>query len=122
MDTDTDEADTKKTRKKRKIVKLSEAKRLKVERAVEQRMQDNPNVFKLPASKRGVDELTDYFTKQRESVIKILPKEKRRYVIYIRKSTDDEAKQVRSLEDQEAECLELAKNMILDVERIKNYK
>ena len=41
--------------------------------------------------------------------IKILPKEKRRYVIYLRKSTDDEQKKVRSLDDQRTECLELAK-------------
>jgi DNA invertase Pin-like site-specific DNA recombinase len=117
MDTEPDDDKSKTTRKKRKVVKLSEQKRLKVERAVEQRMLDNPNVFKLPASKRGVEELTDYFTKQRESVIKILPKEKRRYVIYIRKSTDDEAKQVRSLEDQETECIELAKNLGVEVKK-----
>lgn len=81
MATDTDYDNTKKTRKKRKVVKLSEQKRLKAERAVEQRMQDNPNIYKLPASKRAIEELTDYFAKQQESVIKILPKEKRQYVI-----------------------------------------
>ena len=106
---------TKKPRKKRTIVKLSEHKRLAAEKAVEQRIRQNPNIFKLPISKRNVDDLTDYFTKQQESLIKILPKEKRRYVIYIRKSTDDEAKQVRSLEDQESECLELANHMQVDV-------
>jgi DNA invertase Pin-like site-specific DNA recombinase len=119
MAIDSDEDNTKKNRKKRKIVTLSEQKRLKAESAVNQRMQDNPNVFKLPVSKRSIDELTDYFAKQQESVIKILPKEKRKYVIYLRKSTDDEAKQVRSLEDQETECLELAKHMTLDIDRIK---
>ena len=117
MDTDPDDGKTKSNRKKRTVIKLSEQKRLKAERAVEQRMQDNPNIFKLPASKRGIEELTDYFAKQRESIIKILPKEKRRYVIYIRKSTDDEAKQVRSLEDQETECLELAKNLGVEVKK-----
>jgi DNA invertase Pin-like site-specific DNA recombinase len=106
---------TKKPRKKRTIVKLSEHKRLAAEKAVEQRMQQNPNIFKLPISKRNIDDLTDYFTKQQESLVKILPKEKRRYVIYIRKSTDDEAKQVRSLEDQESECLELAQRMVVDI-------
>ncbi|MCA9339802.1 MAG: recombinase family protein [Candidatus Saccharibacteria bacterium] len=33
-----------------------------------------------------------------------MPKEKRRYVMHLRKSTDDEAKQVRSLEDQQVPC------------------
>jgi DNA invertase Pin-like site-specific DNA recombinase len=108
-----DEASEDKTkiRKKRKIVKLSEKKRLAAEKAVEQRTQKNPAIFKLPTSNRNVDDLTDYFIKQQESFVKLLPKEKRRYVIYIRKSTDDEAKQVRSLEDQESECLELANNI-----------
>ena len=46
---------------------------------------------------------------------KILPKEKRRYVIYLRKSTDDEAKQVRSLPDQRIECLKLADRLEITV-------
>jgi len=102
------EENTKKTRKKRKVVKLPEKKRLAVEKSVEQRVLDNPNVFRLPTSKRTIDDLTNYFIKQKEGVTKILPKEKRRYVIYLRKSTDSEDKQVRSLPDQRIECLELA--------------
>ena len=101
----------KKVRKKREIIKLPEQKRLAVQQEVEQRVKDNPDIFKLPTSKRSIDDLTDYFVKQKEGLTKLLPKEKRRYVIYIRKSTDDEAKQVRSLEDQEAECLELAERI-----------
>jgi hypothetical protein len=97
---------TKKTRKKRKVVKLPENKRLAVEKTVEQRVLDNPNVFRLPVSKRTIDDLTNYFIKQKEGVTKILPKEKRRYVIYLRKSTDSEDKQVRSLPDQRIECSE----------------
>jgi DNA invertase Pin-like site-specific DNA recombinase len=46
---------------------------------------------------------------------KILPKEKRRYVIYLRKSTDDERKQVRSIDDQRKECLALAKRLDIKV-------
>ncbi len=44
-----------------------------------------------------------------------MPKEKRRYVIYLRKSTDDEKKQVRSLDDQKLECLELARDLTINV-------
>jgi hypothetical protein len=41
---------TKKPRKKRKVVKLPEQKRLAVEKTVEKRVQDNPDVFRLPVS------------------------------------------------------------------------
>ena len=109
----------KKVRKKRVIVKLPEMKRLAVQQEVEQRVKDNPDIFKLPSSKRNIDDLTDYFVKQKEGLTKLLPKEKRRYVIYIRKSTDDEAKQVRSLDDQEAECLELAERLKLDPKQLE---
>jgi DNA invertase Pin-like site-specific DNA recombinase len=105
----------KKVRKKRVVVKLPEQKRLAIEQAVEQRVQDNPDVFKLPTSKRTIENLTDYFIKQKEGITKLLPKEKRRYVIYLRKSTDSEDKQVRSLPDQRIECLELAERLGVDV-------
>ncbi|QQR54889.1 recombinase family protein [Candidatus Peregrinibacteria bacterium] len=39
----------------------------------------------------------------------------KRYCIYIRKSTDDPKKQVRSIEDQLAECLEIAQRMDINV-------
>lgn len=64
------------------------------------------------SSERTVNELLDYFAVTTEGTKKILPKEKRRYVIYLRKSTDDEAKQVRSLDDQRAECLRYATNVL----------
>jgi len=102
---------TKKPRKKRKVVKLPVKTRLAVEKTVEQRVLDNPDVFKLPVSKRTIDDLTSYFIKQKGGVTKILPKEKRRYVIYLRKSNDSEDKQVRSLPDQRIECLELAERL-----------
>lgn len=67
---------------------------------------------------RNVNELLDYFAAQKAGLKKILPKEKRRYVIYLRKSTDDEDKQVRSIEDQFDECKALASRMGLDPEKI----
>jgi len=60
----------------------------------------------------SIDELADYFTNtSNELKNRILPLEKRRYVIYLRKSTDDEAKQVRSIDDQRDECSELANRL-----------
>lgn len=41
-------------------------------------------------SERHVNELLDYFAATNKGLKKILPKEKRNYVIYLRKSTDDE--------------------------------
>lgn len=64
------------------------------------------------SSERSVNELLDYFSATTQGAKKILPTEKRRYVIYLRKSTDDEAKQVRSLDDQRTECLRYATNVL----------
>lgn len=69
-------------------------------------------------SERDVNELLDYFADTTEGSKKILPLEKRRYVIYLRKSTDDPKKQVRSIADQRDECKALAENMGLDSEKI----
>lgn len=62
------------------------------------------DIFNLSDSQYDVATPTDYYTKATTGSQRILPKEKRRYVIYLRKSTDDEARQVRSLKDQETEC------------------
>lgn len=59
------------------------------------------DIFEIPESQYDVAVLTDFYAKSKEGSHRILPKERRRYVMYLRKSTDDEAKQVRSLEDQE---------------------
>jgi DNA invertase Pin-like site-specific DNA recombinase len=68
---------------------------------------------------RSIDDLAEYFaTASKEAKNRILPLEKRRYVIYLRKSTDDEAKQVRSIDDQRDECMALA----LDVMHIDPSK
>ncbi len=69
-------------------------------------------------SERDVNELLDYFADTTEGSKKILPLEKRRYVIYLRKSTDDPKKQVRSIDDQRDECKALATSMGLDAEKL----
>ena len=66
------------------------------------------DIFALPESQYDIAKLTDYYAKATIGSQRILPKEKRRYVMYLRKSTDDEAKQVCSLEDQQTECRMLA--------------
>jgi DNA invertase Pin-like site-specific DNA recombinase len=110
-----DEKKKRKPRKKQVRIALTKEQQLEVEQQLAQSKLDNPEVFNLPASKRTVDELTDYFVKVEKGSNRILPLEKRRYVIYLRKSTDDESKQVRSLEDQRTECLELASRMGITV-------
>ncbi len=101
----------KRGRKKLERIPLTEQQKLKSEQMVADTLRDNPEIFVLPESKYSTENLTDFFTKANEGSQRILPKERRRYVMYLRKSTDDEAKQVRSLEDQEAECRELAKRL-----------
>lgn len=100
-----------KARKKRKVIPLPSDKQLQTESLVAKRKSEEPELFNLPISKKSVQDLTEYFVKTEEGSNRILPIEKRRYVMYLRKSTDDEDKQVRSLEDQEAECLELAEKL-----------
>ena len=88
----------KKPRKKRQKVLLPKDKQLETEQKLAKRKAENPDVYTLPVSKRSVQDLTEYFVRVEEGANRILPKEKRRYVVYLRKSTDDEAKQVRSLD------------------------
>lgn len=78
-------------------------------------LEQNPDLFNLPESKYSLNDLTNYFVRATEGGQRILPKEKRRYAIYLRKSTDDEQKQVRSLEDQKAECLSLALQLKINI-------
>ena len=104
-----------KARKKREKVLLPKYKQLEAEQQLARRKEANPDVYSLPTSKRSIQDLTAYFEAVEEGTNVILPKEKRRYVIYLRKSTDDEAKQVRSLEDQRSECLELAHRLQITV-------
>ncbi len=71
-------------------------------------------------SERSIDDLADYLTStSEEAKHRILPLEKRSYVIYLRKSTDDEAKQVRSIDDQRDECLALADRLGISPRKIE---
>lgn len=107
----------KKTKKytRQELVPLSDKQQKQAEKIVAESLKNNPELFNLPQSKYTVDSLVDFFVQSLEGSRKILPKEKRRYVIYLRKSTDDERKQVRSIEDQRKECLDLAKRMGIKV-------
>lgn len=92
---------------------LTESQLTESRQIIAQSLNDDPTIFDLPESKRTVDDITNFFMKIREgdNIQRLLPKEKRRYVVYLRKSTDDETKQIRSLEDQEVECRALARQM-----------
>lgn len=104
-----------KPRKKRRTELLTGEQQQKAEQQVAERKKSDPDAYDLPASKRTIDDLEQFFIRAEEGTKHILPKEKRRYVVYLRKSTDDESKQVRSLEDQRAECLELAHHLGISV-------
>ena len=100
---------------RQELVPLSDEQLKQAEQVVADRLKDNPELFNLPESRYTVDSLVDFFVQSLEGSRKILPKEKRRYVIYLRKSTDDERKQVRSIDDQRKECLDLAKRLGIHV-------
>lgn len=100
---------------RQELVPLSGEQLKQAEQVVADRLKDNPELFNLPESRYTVDSLVDFFVQSLEGSRKILPKEKRRYVIYLRKSTDDERKQVRSIDDQRKECLDLAKRLGIHV-------
>ena len=98
-------------RRKASYIFATEEQLLKSEQLVNNALADNPDIFDLPESRYSLETLMEFFTRAAEGSRRILPKEKRRYVMYLRKSTDDEAKQIRSLEDQEKECRQLAKQL-----------
>lgn len=72
----------KKPRKKRQKVLLPKDKQLEAEQKLAKRKAENPDVYTLPDSKRSVQDLTEYFARVEEDTNRILPKEKRRYVVY----------------------------------------
>lgn len=83
--------------------------------AVEDAVAVRKSVFDK-GSEYNVNDLSEYFINiSKSEKNRILPLERRRYVIYLRKSTDDEAKQVRSIDDQKIECLELARRLQVTV-------
>jgi len=109
-----------KERKKRRTVVLNEEQQQIAELKAAKRKQKNPDSYNLPTIKRSLEDLEQFFVRVEEGTNRILPKEKRRYVIYLRKSTDDESKQVRSLPDQRNECLELAFRIGVTVTSLKS--
>lgn len=103
-------------RTKQVRIPLTKEQLLKSEQLVADTFKNNPDVFTLPESKHNtVEDLSTYYIEATKGSHRILPKERRRYVMYLRKSTDDEAKQVRSLEDQETECRELANRLRINI-------
>lgn len=104
-------------RKKRIKILADEAELAKVQKQYTFTSEYREKAF--DNSDRNVNELQDYFAAANEGLKKILPKEKRQYVIYLRKSTDDEQKQVRSIDDQFDECMALAlEGMKIDPSKI----
>jgi len=75
-------------RKKQEFVTSSDEQLKRAEQVVADSLKDNPELFNLPESRYTVESLVDFFVQSLEGSRKILPKEKRRYVIYLRKSTD----------------------------------
>ncbi len=105
----------KKTKKNKTSEYLTQQQKKEVETALSLKKAENPDIYHLPTSKYDVNTLLEYFKMIEAGTNTILPKEKRRYVVYLRKSTDDEAKQVRSLDDQRLECEELARKLGIKV-------
>lgn len=85
---------------------------------IEQALEKRKEAFQTP-NERSIDDLAEYFKNTTDEIKnRILPLEKRNYVIYLRKSTDDEAKQVRSIDDQRDECKALARQLKIDPKRL----
>ncbi len=85
---------------------------------VDAALEERNKIFQI-AGEKTIDDLAEYFRNTAQGIKnRILPLEKRNYVIYLRKSTDDEAKQVRSIDDQRDECLSLAEHLNINPKRI----
>ncbi len=105
----------KRERKKRVITTVSgeviSAKQIELASKMGASLEARESVFEQD-TQYPIDTLADYFANIQEGAKRILPKEKQRFVIYLRKSTDDEQKQVRSLDDQRDECIRLARDVL----------
>lgn len=105
----------KRVRKPREIKHVSEtvisAKQIELSEKMVQSQESRDAAFEQD-TQYSLDTLADYFASLQEGAKRILPKEKQRFVIYLRKSTDDEDKQVRSLDDQRDECVRLARDVL----------
>lgn len=111
-----------KKRKKREVVLVSKADLNKAENkfaeSIKNATKRREKIFQIQ-NEYSIDDLADYVIRtNKKTKNRILPLEKRRYVIYLRKSTDDEAKQVRSIDDQRDECRELAGRLGIDQSKI----
>ena len=113
--TDAPKNKKKRERKKREITTvpgaLISAKQLELAHKMQESLELRETVFE-ESTQYPLDTLADYFANLQEGAKRILPKEKQRFVIYLRKSTDDEQKQVRSLDDQRDECIRLARDVL----------
>lgn len=112
----------KKTTKKRmsEVVTSTEmtAVEAKFQPEIEHALEKRKEAFQTP-NERSIEDLAEYFKNTTDEIKnRILPLEKRNYVIYLRKSTDDEAKQVRSIDDQRDECVALARQLKIDPKRL----
>src|SRR5688572_19934760 len=67
--------------------------------------------FTLPNSLHNINDLLDWKSRSIDGVDVLDVPEKLRYVIYLRKSSEDDVSQVRSLGDQRKECLKLARDL-----------
>ena len=65
-------AGEKKTRRKHKRIPVSQEQLRKTQAIVDANLKDNPDMFKLPASKHSVEPLTDYFVKTKADTTRIL--------------------------------------------------
>jgi DNA invertase Pin-like site-specific DNA recombinase len=111
-----------KTKKKRMQVVLSKASAIEVEQRFAEAIKEANETRKTVFGKQdqySIDDLAEYFVNtSKDQKNRILPLEKRNYVIYLRKSTDDPKKQVRSIDDQRDECYQLAEMLGIDEKRI----
>lgn len=111
-----------KTKKKRMQEVLSKASASEAEQkfaeAIKQAAETRKTVFGKQ-NQYSIDDLAEYFVNaSKDQKNRILPLEKRNYVIYLRKSTDDPKKQVRSIDDQRDECKQLAEMLGINEKRI----
>ena len=116
----------KRERKKRVVTTVAKevisAKQLELATKMATSLEARESVFERD-TQYPIDTLADYFANIQEGAKRILPKEKQRFVIYLRKSTDDEDKQVRSLDDQRDECIRLARDVLkVDVKESASAK
>lgn len=106
--------DDDKPKKKRQVAYISKADLIKYQEANSRYFNESQG-FEFLANNRNehsTEQLVSYLAAAKEDTKVLLPKEKRRYAIYLRKSTETEDKQVRSIKDQEKACLKVATDIL----------